>query len=72
MASLDDYLAAVPRRKKGPLCSIARLPDPLRAQFDGAPAQTGGADISLWLKSEGYNVSQVTVQRHRRRECACG
>lgn len=72
---LKDALAANAVRKKGPICKVCltlkAMSDEDRADLQAAMddpvfAATG---ISRALKSEGYEVSDQMIQRHRRNDC---
>ncbi|HEY7821576.1 MAG TPA: hypothetical protein VIG24_02020 [Acidimicrobiia bacterium] len=75
--SLRDQIAAETTLKKGPPCMVAVLlseltGDDRQAVVDalGDPKVPATA-IDRALLKEGHRVGANSLQRHRRRECAC-
>ena len=72
---LKDALEAQTRQRPGFRCSVCKLLDELPK--DDATAlrdalrdpQVQGSQIARALMSEGYDVKQNTVTRHRRGDC---
>ena len=72
---LKDALEAERRQRPGFRCSVCKLLDDLPA--DDAEAlrealrdpQVQGSQIARALQSEGHEVKQNTVTRHRRGDC---
>jgi hypothetical protein len=78
--ALSDRLREPDRPSQGPTCTLRRVlallaeesPDEhaaLRAAL--ADRRYTGRQIAAALRAEGFEVSSITVNRHRRRECAC-
>ena len=72
---LKDALAANSGTKKGPVCSVCIVIS-LMDEEDRADLQIALDDpvytsmgIARAMKSEGYEVSGQTLQRHRRGDC---
>lgn len=68
---------ATATKPKGPPCSIATALsnlDPEDSDFLRellADPDKPSSRISLALRAEGHEISQITVARHRRGECRC-
>lgn len=76
--ALKDSLDANMKTKKGPSCTVCTLiglmdeedRNDLQAAFDDQIYTSMG--IARALKSEGYEVSGQSIQRHRRGDCYNG
>jgi hypothetical protein len=72
---LADALQATKATIKGPTCTMCtllkELPADDRKALDAALVDLSftGAAISRALKAEGYNISDMTVNRHRKADC---
>lgn len=81
MSKLDAALAAIPKRQKGPACSIAALLSQLesdeRAALETALTSTSearptGKALAIAIASAyGVEVHRASVERHRRGDCLC-
>lgn len=75
--TLADRLSEPQLVKKGPACSVATILR--RSTEEDAAALTAAladerfllAHIHAALQAEGHPISQGTLRRHRRGECAC-
>lgn len=75
---LDEIAIASSNVRKGPLCTVARILSDM-PEVDAVDLDTAFRDdkysnkaIFMVLRARGFEVSQTTVARHRRGECACG
>jgi hypothetical protein len=72
---LKEALAASTRQRPGYRCGVCKLLDDLpKDDADAlrealADPQVQGAQIARALHAEGIDVSQHSVQRHRRQDC---
>lgn len=72
---LKDALDAQTRSRPGFRCAVCKLLDELTPDDADAlraalvDAQVQGSQIARALQSEGYEVSQNSVTRHRRHDC---
>lgn len=71
MSLRDDAMAL--RAAKGPTCSVALLPDPLRADLESALADPAirMTDLVKALANRDIRISAQTLSRHRAGECQC-
>lgn len=74
--ALQEVAKKVRRMRPGPRCLIARLRETLPADdvelLNGwLASDETGAWIARALREAGINVSQSTVNYHRRGDCAC-
>lgn len=77
MALTTEAFPAGQARRKGPPCTVALIlaeldakdRDVLEAVLTDKAVQ--GTTIARVLTAEGHRVASNTVQKHRRRECAC-
>ncbi|MFJ5532475.1 hypothetical protein [Streptomyces sp. NPDC093261] len=76
--SLADRLNALEPGPRRPVCSIRTAGEAMskadrQALTDFlADRRYSGRQISDALRAEGFAVSAITVNRHRRGECSCG
>ena len=72
---LADKLQATKETPKGPICTLCTVLTVLAADdrkaLEAALVDLSftGAGISRALKAEGHNISDMTVNRHRRADC---
>jgi len=71
--SLSDKLAKASEKpgsycKLGVLLYTSVLPEKDKKY---APRKISNADIARVLREEGYNISDSSVDRHRRKDCSC-
>jgi len=57
------YTSVLPEKDKKYLNDVVDVPS-------GAP-KISNADIARVLREEGYNISDSSVDRHRRKDCSC-
>ena len=75
--ALADRLTNTPQRIHGLPCSVGALEDRLegeeRRALDAMLHELGwsAARIYAALTSEGYDVGQQTINRHRSKSCRC-
>lgn len=76
--TLSSKAAAIDQTKPGPRCGIYQLRRTLDTADntwldDVLPPDSGRTSvwISEVLKSDGHDISEFSVQRHRRRKCSC-
>lgn len=72
--SLKDRLANVKERPRT-ICRGCRLeasldPEDLKALKEAMASEMSGSLIAQALRDEGYEISDQTLQRHRRGRCA--
>lgn len=81
--SLSDKLSKVSEKpnslcKLGALLNGNALPEKDRKYLndvlsvsDGDPRRISNVDIARVLREEGFNISDSSVDRHRRKDCGC-
>jgi hypothetical protein len=82
MTKLEEALASIPARRRGPICTLGGLLRTLPAEEfaaltklieDDGATRTPSASLSIAIETAyGFNVHRQTIDRHRRGECACG
>ena len=76
MSSLAAKLAESRQPKPGPGCSFGAILRELddidrKALINALNSTMGGEQIADVLRTEGHDISGITVQRHRRGRCSC-
>jgi hypothetical protein len=75
---LLDEIMALNNNRPGTVCGIAKMqevlePDDVEALNQAvANPMVKATAIARALKARGYQITDGTVTRHRRKECACG
>lgn len=76
--ALSDKAEAIDKAKPGPRCGIYQIRQTVspsdNAWLDENLSPDSGRTstwISEVLKADGHDISEFTVQRHRRRKCSC-
>ncbi len=76
MSGLAAKLAESRKPKPGPKCGFGTLLGELddvdrQALINAVKSTLPGEQIADVLRSEGYQISGFTIQRHRNRRCSC-